>query len=165
MAALRFPVDGKELTSSDALNLLTDRDAETRRKAGLALTEVLGKNVRLFALVTNTLAKDKEIEDRWRGFPRPVSSRNLANFVEDEVVEALVSAVRAAYPKLSHRYYRLKARWMGKERLDWWDRNAPLPEDEDKHIPWGEAQDIVLTAYNAFSAELGTVGRRFFERP
>jgi oligoendopeptidase F len=165
MASLRFPVDGKELTSSDALNLLTDRDAETRRKAGMALSEVLGKNTRLFALLTNTLAKDKEIEDRWRGFPRPVSSRNLANFVEDDVVEALVSAVRAAYPKLSHRYYRLKARWMGKERLDWWDRNAPLPEDEDKHIPWPEAQSIVLQAYNAFSPELSAVGRRFFERP
>jgi oligoendopeptidase F len=165
MTALRFPVDGKELTSSDALNLLTDREAETRRKAGLALSEVLGKNTRLFALVTNTLAKDKEIEDRWRDFPRPVSSRNLANFVEDEVVEALVQAVRAAYPRLSHRYYALKAKWMGKERLDWWDRNAPLPEDEDKHIPWTEAQKLVLTAYDAFSPELGRVGRRFFERP
>ena len=135
IAALRFPVDGKELTSSDALNLLTDRDAKTRRKAALALSEVLARNIRLFALVTNTLAKDKEIEDRWRGFPRPVSARNLANFVEDKVVEALVGAVRAAYPRLSHRYYALKAKWMGKERLDWWDRNAPLPQDEDNHGP------------------------------
>src|SRR5206468_7052598 len=117
MAALRFPVDGKELTSSEVLNLLTDRDGETRRKAGLALTDVLGRNTRLFALITNTLAKDKEIEDRWRGFKRPVSPRNLANFVEDEVVDALVAAVRAAYPRLSHRYYRLKAKWVGKERL------------------------------------------------
>ena len=165
IAALRFPVDGKELTSSDALNLLTDRDAETRRKAALALSEVLARNIRLFALVTNTLAKDKEIEDRWRGFPRPVSARNLANFVEDEVVEALVGAVRGAYPRLSHRYYALKAKWMGKERLDWWDRNAPLPEDEDKHIPWPEAKGIVLKAYAAFSPELGAVGQRFFERP
>jgi oligoendopeptidase F len=165
IAALRFPVDGKELTSSDALNLLTDRDAETRRKAALALSEVLARNIRLFALVTNTLAKDKEIEDRWRGFPRPVSARNLANFVEDEVVEALVGAVRAAYPRLSHRYYALKAKWMGKERLDWWDRNAPLPQDEDKRIPWPEAKGIVLKAYAAFSPELGAVGQRFFERP
>jgi oligoendopeptidase F len=131
----------------------------------MALSEVLGRNVRLFALLTNTLAKDKEIEDRWRRFPRPVSARNLANFVEDDVVEALVAAVRVAYPKLSHRYYALKAKWMGKERLDWWDRNAPLPEDEDKHIAWNDAQEIVLTAYDAFSAELGAVGRRFFDRP
>ncbi len=165
MATLRFPVGGKELTSSDALNLLTDRNGETRRKAGEALSQVLKGNIRLFALITNTLAKDKEIEDRWRRFPRPVSSRNLANFVEDEVVEALVSAVRAAYPRLSHRYYALKARWMGKERLDWWDRNAPLPEDEDRQIPWSQAQGIVLDAYRAFSPELGEVGRRFFDHP
>ncbi len=165
MAALRFPVDGKELTSSDALNLLTDPDGETRRKAGQALSAVLGANIRLFALLTNTLAKDKEIEDRWRAFPRPVSSRNLANFVEDEVVEALVAAVRAAYPRLSHRYYALKARWMSKDRLDWWDRNAPLPADEDKRISWNEAQGLVLEAYHAFSPELAAVGRRFFERP
>ena len=165
IASLRFSIDGKELTSSDTLNLLTDRDAETRRKAALALGEVLARNIRLFALVTNTLAKDKEIEDRWRGFSRPVSARNLANFVEDEVVKALVAAVRAAYPRLSHRYDGLKAKWMGKERLDWWDRNAPLPEDEDKHIAWPEAQGIVLRAYHAFSAELGAVGERFFERP
>lgn len=165
MAALRFPVDGKELTSSDALNLLTDRDGETRRKAGQAVAEVLAKNIRLFALTANTLAKDKEIEDRWRGFARPVSARNLANFVEDEVVEALVSAVRAAFPRLSHRYYRLKARWMGKDRLDWWDRNAPLPEDQDREIAWDQAQAIVLDAYHAFSPELGTIGRRFFEQP
>ncbi len=165
MAALRFPVEGKELTSSDALNLLTDRDAEIRRKAGQALAEVLAKNIRLFALITNTLAKDKEIEDRWRGFARPVSARNLANFVEDEVVEALVSAVRAAFPRLSHRYYRLKAKWMGKDELDWWDRNAPLPEDQDREIAWDQAQSIVLDAYHAFSPELGAIGRRFFERP
>jgi oligoendopeptidase F len=165
MAALRFSIDGKELTSSEVLNLLTDRDAETRRKAALALVEVLGKNTRLFALITNTLAKDKEIEDRWRGFKRPVSSRNLANFVEDDVVDALVSAVRAAYPRLSHRYYRLKAKWMGKDRLDWWDRNAPLPDEQDRTIPWGEAQRIVLDAYNAFSPKLGKIARPFFERP
>ena len=165
MAALRFSIDGKELTSSEVLNLLTDRYAETRRRAALALVEVLGKNTRLFALITNTLAKDKEIEDRWRGFKRPVSSRNLANFVEDDVVDALVSAVRAAYPRLSHRYYRLKAKWMGKDRLDWWDRNAPLPDEQDRTIPWGEAQRIVLDAYNAFSPKLGKIARPFFERP
>ncbi|HXV25700.1 MAG TPA: M3 family oligoendopeptidase [Alphaproteobacteria bacterium] len=165
MTALRFPVDGKELTSSEVVNLLTDRDAETRRKAGGALSAVLSANIRLFALVTNTLAKDKEIEDRWRAFPWPVSSRNLANFVEDEVVEALVAAVRAAYPRLSHRYYKLKARWMDKDHLDWWDRNAPLPADEDKRISWSEARSLVLEAYHAFSPELAAVGRRFFERP
>ncbi|GIK98758.1 MAG: oligoendopeptidase F [Alphaproteobacteria bacterium] len=163
MAALRFPVDGRELTSSDVLNLLSDRDPEMRRKAGQALAAVLKREGRAFALVTNTLAKDKEIEDRWRRYARPVSSRNLANRVEDEVVDALVAAVKAAYPRLSHRYYAIKARWFGVERLDWWDRNAPLPRDEDRTIPWSDARRLVLEAYHAFSPELGALGRRFFE--
>ncbi len=163
MAALRFPVDGKELTSSEVLNLLSDRDPETRRKAGKSLAAVLKRESRAFALITNTLAKDKEIEDRWRSFPRPVSSRNLANRVEDEVVDALVAAVKQAYPQLSHRYYRIKARWFGVERLNWWDRNAPLPSDEDKVIPWPDAQRLVLDAYSAFSPDLGALGRRFFD--
>src|SRR5215469_5607547 len=110
IADLRFPIRGHELTEPEALDLLADRDPETRREAGLTIGEVLEKNVRTFALITNTLAKDKEIEDRWRNFPRPISSRNLANFVEDEVVDALITAVREAYPKLAHRYYKLKAR-------------------------------------------------------
>jgi oligoendopeptidase F len=164
MASLRFPFDGKDLTSSDILNLLSDRSADTRRKAGKSLVSVLKREGRAFALITNTLAKDKEIEDRWRRFPRPVSSRNLANRVEDEVVDALVSAVKAAYPQLSHRYYAIKARWFGVERLDWWDRNAPLPSDEDRTIPWGDAQRLVLDAYSAFSPDLGALGRRFFDK-
>ncbi len=164
MAGLRFPVDGKELTSAEALHLLSDADPGKRQRAAQALGEVFGRNVRLFALVTNTLAKDKEIEDRWRGFARPISSRNLANFVEDEVVDALIAAVRNAYPALSHRYYRLKARWFGVERLPYWDRNAPLPEEEDRLIPWPEAERIVLDAYGAFSPELAAIGRRFFEQ-
>jgi oligoendopeptidase F len=164
VAGLRFTVDGRELTSAEALHLLADADPEKRRAAAQALGEVFGKNVRLFALVTNTLAKDKEIEDRWRGFKRPISSRNLANFVEDEVVDALISAVRRAFPALSHRYYRLKAKWFGRNQLPYWDRNAPLPEQEDRVIPWSEAERIVLNAYRAFSPELASVGRRFFER-
>jgi oligoendopeptidase F len=163
IAGLRFPVDGKELTSAEALHLLSDADPGRRKRAAKALGEVFGKNVRLFALVTNTLAKDKEIEDRWRGFARPISSRNLGNFVEDEVVDALVTAVRQSYPRLSHRYYRLKARWFGVEELPYWDRNAPLPEEEDRVIAWPEAQRIVLDAYAAFSPDMAAVGRRFFD--
>jgi oligoendopeptidase F len=164
MAGLRFPIDGRELASAEALHLLADADPAKRKQAAKALGDVLGKNVRLFALVTNTLAKDKEIEDRWRRFPRPISSRNLGNFVEDEVVDALIAAVREAFPTLSHRYYRLKARWFGVAQLPYWDRNAPLPEAEEKIIPWPKAEDIVLKAYAAFSPELAAVGRRFFER-
>ena len=163
MAGLRFPVDGKELTSNEVLNLLSDRDGETRRKAAKSLTAVLKRESRAFALITNTLAKDKEIEDRWRHYARPVSSRNLANQVEDPVVEALVGAVKQAYPRLSHRYYKIKARWFGVDRLDWWDRNAPLPSDQDRVIAWPAAQKLVLDAYSAFSPDLGALGRKFFD--
>ena len=162
MAGLRFAVDGTELTSAEALHLLSEADPGKRRRAAKALGEVFAKNARLFALITNTLAKDKEIEDRWRHFPRPISSRNLGNFVEDEVVDALISAVRASFPALSHRYYRLKARWFGVATLPYWDRNAPLPEQDDALVPWPEAERIVLGAYAAFSPELADIGRRFF---
>jgi oligoendopeptidase F len=164
MAALRFPLDGQALTSAEILNKLTDRDGAVREAAAGSLGTVLGENLRVFALITNTLAKDKEIEDSWRRFERPVSSRNLGNFVEDEVVEALVGAVRAAYPRLSHRYYALKAKWFGVDKLPYWDRNAPLPEDEDRVIAWDDARQTVLDAYGAFSPDLAEVGRRFFER-
>ena len=165
LADLRFPFRGQELTEAEALDLLSDRDPEVRRDAANNIGEVLGKNARTFALITNTLAKDKEIEDRWRRFARPISSRNLSNFVEDDVVDALISAVRDSYPRLSHRYYRLKARWFGVEALPFWDRNAPLPEDGDRLIPWHEAEETVLSAYNAFSPELAAVGGRFFAAP
>jgi oligoendopeptidase F len=165
IADLRFPIRGQELTEAEAFDLLSDRDTEVRRDAAAVIGEVLGKNARTFALITNTLAKDKEIDDRWRGFKRPISSRNLGNFVEDEVVDALIAAVRASYPRLAHRYYRLKARWFGVDELPFWDRNAPLPEDDDRLIAWPEAEATVLAAYNAFSPEMAAVGQRFFTAP
>ena len=163
MAALRFPLDGEELTSAEVLHRLSNPDARVREAAARSIGRVLGANLRVFTLITNTLAKDKEIEDGWRGFARPVSSRNLANFVEDDVVDALVTAVRDAYPRLSHRYYALKARWFGQEQLAFWDRNAPLPEAAKRVIPWDEARETVLSAYAGFSPEMAEVGRRFFE--
>jgi oligoendopeptidase F len=162
IADLRFPFRGKDLTEPEAFDLLSDRDPEVRREAALIIGEVLAKNIRTFALITNTLAKDKEIEDRWRRFPRPISSRNLANFVEDEVVDALIAAVRESYPRLSHRYYQLKARWFGLAELPFWDRNAPLPEQEERTISWSEARETVLAAYGAFSPEMAAIGGRFF---
>ena len=162
IAALRFPIEGKALTSAEALHLLSDPDGARRRSAAKSIGAVFGENIRLFAHITNTLAKDKEIEDRWRDFARPWSSRNLANFVEDEVVDALTGAVKAAYPRLSHRYYRLKARWFGAESLPYWDRNAPLPDSDDRTIPWAEAERVVLAAYRAFSSDLADIGGRFF---
>ncbi|MEO1190860.1 MAG: M3 family oligoendopeptidase [Pseudomonadota bacterium] len=163
MASLRFPFAGKEMTSTEILDRLTDRDAKVREGAAKSFATVLGKNTRTFALITNTLAKDKEIEDSWRGFTSPVASRNLANLVEDEVVEALVQAVVQAYPKLSHRYYAMKAKWLGYERLPYWERNAPLPDDDDRLIPWEEAQATVLDAYGHFSPDMAAVGKRFFD--
>ena len=162
IADLRFTIGGKELTEAEAFDLLSDRDPEIRREAALVIGDVLGKHARTFALITNTLAKDKEIEDRWRRFARPISSRNLSNFVEDDVVDALIAAVRDSYPRLAHRYYKLKAGWFGVEALPFWDRNAPLPEDEARLIPWPEAEETVLSAYGAFSPELAAVGGRFF---
>ncbi len=163
MARLRFPVRGEALTSAEALDLLSDKDSATRKEAAQALGSVLGENVRTFALITNTLAKDKEIEDGWRGFARPISARNLGNRVEDAVVDALIAAVEDSYARLAHRYYRLKARWMGTDALDYWDRNAPLPEDDDRSIGWDEAVSTVLDAYRAFSPALADIGGRFFE--
>ena len=162
-AALRFPFDGKELTSAEVLHLFSDKDEGVRMRAAQSLENVLSQNLRLFAHITNTLAKDKEIEDKWRDYPRPVSHRNLANFVEDEVVDALSAAVQRAYPHLSHRYYALKAKWLGKDRLATWDRNAPLPEDDDRRIPWDECVGSVLDAYGKFSPEMAALGQRFFD--
>jgi oligoendopeptidase F len=165
MAGLRFPYEGRELIEAEVLHLLSNKDRETRRKAAQSLGCVLGDNIRTFSLITNTLAKDKEIEDRWRKYPSPVSYRNLSNQVEDEVVEALVRAVTGAYPRLSHRYYALKARWLGLEKLEYWDRNAPLPEDIDRVVPWEEAKETVLSAYGAFSGEMAEAAGLFFARP
>src|SRR5712691_9252306 len=145
IAGLRFKVGTESLAIEPTLTLLQDPSATTRKAAANALAKTFKANVRLFALVTNTLAKDKEISDRWRGFADVADSRHLGNRVEREVVEALVEAVRAAYPRLSHRYYALKAGWFGKKRLAHWDRNAPLPEVPTRTIGWNEAQTTVLT--------------------
>jgi oligoendopeptidase F len=165
VAAMRIPVGGDSLTVSAALNKLSDPDRNVREAVARAVGETFGANIRLFSLITNTLAKDKEIIDIWRHYPRPGSYRNRANMVEDEVVDALVAAVTADFPRLSHRYYTMKAKWLGLPKLQHWDRNAPLPEDDDRTIPWGDATERVLTAYHAFSPELANIGRRFFERP
>ncbi|MBT4006467.1 MAG: M3 family oligoendopeptidase [Rhodospirillales bacterium] len=163
-ASLRFPIGNKKLTEAEALDLLSSPKAPVRKRAAQVVGKVMGENARTFALITNTLAKDKEVEDRWRGFKEPQSSRNLSNYVEDKVVDALVNSVKKAYPKLSHRYYRMKAGWMGKKRLDYWDRNAPLPKSADKTIPWTRARDMVLSAYGDFSPEMASVAKGFFDK-
>ncbi|WP_324762321.1 M3 family oligoendopeptidase [Sinorhizobium meliloti] len=163
IASLTFSVDGKEQPLEVTLNLLQDPSVEVRKKAALALAETFKANIRTFTLVTNTLAKDKEISDRWRGFEDIADSRHLANRVEREVVDALAASVKAAYPRLSHRYYAMKAKWLGMEQMDFWDRNAPLPETPNALIPWTEARDTVLSAYHAFAPEMAAIARRFFD--
>jgi oligoendopeptidase F len=163
MTGLRFHVGKEELTLEPALNKLQDPDASVRKAWAMALSETFRSNIRLFTLITNTLAKDKEISDRWRKFTGISDARHLANRVEPEVVEALVSAVREAYPRLSHRYYALKAKWFGQSQLEFWDRNAPLPKVEQDIHSWSEARDIVLDAYGRFAPEMAEVARRFFD--
>ena len=155
MADLRFDIDGEQLALEPALNRLQDADPETRRQAAEALAATFKKNIRVFTLITNTLSKDKEISDRWRGFEDIADSRHLANRVERSVVDALASAVREAYPRLSHRYYAMKAKWLGMETLNHWDRNAPLPETPQATIGWDEARDTVLSAYQPLLAGNG----------
>jgi oligoendopeptidase F len=162
IAGLRFKVRGKELAIEPTLNLLQDRDGARRKAAAEALAKSFKANERTFALITNTLAKDKEISDRWRGFQDVADSRHLNNRVEREVVDALVTSVRAAYPKLSHRYYRLKAGWFKKKKLPYWDRNAPLPFAATGTIAWPEARNMVLTAYRGFSPDMAAIAERFF---
>ena len=165
VAAMRIPVRGETLTVSAALNKLSDHDRSLRQEAGVAIGEAFGRNAKLFSLITNTLAKDKEIVDGWRKYPSPSSYRNRSNMVEDEVVDALVTAVSGDYGRLSHRYYALKAKWLGLDKLEYWDRNAPLPEDADSAVTWPDARDRVLSAYGSFSPELAAIGRSFFDKP
>ena len=164
IANLRFKVGGKSLAIEPTLNLLQDRSGVKRKTAAQALAKTFGQNLQQFALITNTLAKDKEISDRWRGFADIADARHLDNQVEPEVVDALVAAVRAAYPLLSHRYYALKAKWFGKKKLPHWDRNAPLPQVATRNVSWGEARNTVLTAYGAFSPKMAAIAERFFDQ-
>ncbi len=164
MAALRFEVDGETLTLEPTLNLMQSPDEAKRRKGAEALAKTFGENVKLFTLITNTLAKDKDISDRWRGFKDIADARHLSNRVEPEVVAALVESVRRNYANISHRYYRMKAKWLGKDKLMHWDRNAPLPAEDTREVPWTEAQDMVLSAYGQFAPEMASIAQTFFDK-
>lgn len=163
-AALTFDVDGEELGLEATLNLLTDHDRARREAGAKALAEVFGDNVKLFSRIHNTLAKEKAIEDKWRKMPTPQTARHLSNHVEPEVVQALRDAVVAAYPRLSHRYYRLKAKWLGLDKLQVWDRNAPLPQESPRLVGWDEARQTVLEAYAGFDPKLAELAQPFFEK-
>ncbi len=161
---LRFDIDGEALPLERAFNQLQDADQETRAKAFKSIATVFDENIRTFALITNTLAKDKEISDRWRGFEDVADSRHLDNRVEREVVDALVAAVRESYPRISHRYYAMKAKWLGMDKLQAWDRNAPLLETPDTLVGWHDAKNTVLSAYHGFLPEMADIARKFFDK-
>lgn len=165
MASLRVSLDGEDLTLGTALDRMSSPDRNVRARAAKAVGETLTERLRLFSLVTNTLAKDKAITDTLRHYPRPTSARNCANMVEDAVVDALVQAVTTSYPRLSHRYYALKAKWLGVEKLQYWDRNAPLTTQAEPLVPWKDATAQVLGAYEGFDPRMGEIGRRFFDNP
>ncbi len=160
---LEFTINGKKISSAEVFDLMSDKDPKKRKAAAKEVARVFEMNAPLFALVTNTLAKAKQIEDEKRGFARPISSRNLANQVEDEVVDALIATVKKNYKDLSHRYYKWKAKQFGVKALDCWDRNAPLPAAGDKNFPWKDGVKLVSEAYKAFSPELAKVGQKFFD--
>ena len=163
VAGMRIPFAGEHITVNSVLNKLSDPDRMIRKTPARDIGQAFEDRIKLFYLITNTLAKDKEVVDTWRQLPRPGSDRNLSNVVEDDVVDALVSAVVSDFPRLSHRYYALKARWLGLDKLQHWDRNAPLPGDNDKCFTWPEAESTVLDAYRRFDPDLAIVGKRFFD--
>ncbi|KZY30850.1 oligoendopeptidase F [Roseovarius sp. HI0049] len=164
IAGLTFTVDGEELGIEGTLNLLTEQDRSKREAAARELARVFGENIRTFARVHNTTAKEKEVIDRWRQMPTAQTGRHLANHVEPEVVEALRDAVVAAYPKLSHRYYELKRKWLGLDTMQVWDRNAPLPMEEKKTVDWPTARGMVMDAYSAFDPRMGEIAEPFFDK-
>ena len=162
MASLRFPFRGEALSESEILNLLSDEDETKRKDAGLSLSKILDEHKLLFTIIYNTLAKDKQVDDKWGNFERPVSERNLSNDIDDDVVDNLVAAVGKRNKDLTHRYYKMKAKWLGKDKLNWWDRNAPLATNQKKYT-WEEARDIVLNAFESFDPRMKDIAQMFFD--
>ena len=164
LAGLKFIKDDKEYGANEIFHFLSSHDPETRKSSAKSIAKALGENIKTFAFITNTLAKDKSINDNIRNFEHPVKSRNVANLIEDDVVNSLSDTVQANYADISHKYYKYKAGLFGKEYLDYWDRNSPLPKEIDRKIPWAEAKDIVLTAYHNFSPQVADIAKLFFDK-
>ncbi|PYG27757.1 M3 family oligoendopeptidase [Pelagimonas varians] len=164
IAGLTFDIEGEDLNIEATLNFLTDQDRSKRENAARELARVFADNVKTFARVHNTQAKEKEIVDRWRGMPSAQAGRHLANDVEPEVVEALRNAVVAAYPRLSHRYYELKRKWLGLDVMQVWDRNAPLPMESETIVGWEDARKTVMDAYTGFDPRMGELAEPFFTK-
>jgi oligoendopeptidase F len=162
VTGLEFSYDNKKLTSAEIFDLLSSHDSAIRKTAALAIGKTLGNNIKLFSFITNILAKDKAIDDEIRNYPHPVKSRNVSNLIEDEVVDSLINTVKRNYSQLSHHYYQIKAKLFGLKELDYWDRNAPLPNQAKDQISWQKAQDIVLNSYHRFCPEMSEIAKKFF---
>ena len=165
LAKLTAQVDGETLTLPETLNRLSDPDAARRKAAGEALAKALEDRSSVLALCLNTLAFDKQVEDRWRKYATPEASRHIANEVDADAVDALVEAVVEAYPQVSHRYYRLKAKAMGMEALNSWDRNAPLETSAPRTYGWDEARSMVLESFAALAPRFADTAQSFFAQP
>lgn len=162
-ASLKYDFRGQKLSNAEIFDKLSNRDPKIRKDAAVVISKTLSENIRTFTLVTNVLAKDKAVEQKWRGYKAPISSRNLSNLVEDKVVDALLDTVKRNYPRLSHRYYKWKAKTLNMKKMEFWDRGAPLPDAHDEYIPYKKAQEIVLNAYAEFSPQIAGIGKRFFD--
>lgn len=161
---LEFNYRGKILSNQEIFDLLSDVDEKVRKDASKAIGKTFEKNAKIFAFITNILAKNKDIDDNWRGFKNPISSRNLSNFIEDEIVEGLIKKVKENYQEISHKYYQKKAKILGKKKLNYWDRNAPLVDKKEKLISWQDAKNLVLSAYQEFDEDLAEIGKMFFDK-
>lgn len=163
MDNMEFKYKGKKYNKTEILTLMNSNNDKVREETSKIFGETLGKSAKIFALITNTLAKDKEISDKWRNFKTPISSRNLSNLIEDDVVETLRETVKNNYKNTAHRYYKWKAKELGKEKLDYYDRNSPLPYSDDKTYTYEEAKELVLSAYSDFSPTMAEIGKKFFD--
>ena len=160
---LEYTVDGKKYNDAEISKLLLDKDEKLRRKAGKEMNRVLFENSHLFTFIYNMVMKDKAIEDDKRGFKTPVSARNMSEDVSDKSVEVLTATVKKHYKDIAHRFYKLKAKWLGMKKINYWDRNAPLPFSADVNYTWDEAVKIVLDAYKEFSPKLYNIAKDFFD--
>ncbi|MET1003456.1 MAG: M3 family oligoendopeptidase [Acidimicrobiia bacterium] len=161
VSAISVTLDGTELPLEAGLARLHAPDRAVRQEAAEAITAALEPNLRTRAFVLNTLLADKATDDRLRHYDSWIASRNLSNEATDDSVQALVEAVQSRY-EIPQRWYKLKARLLGIDRLADYDRMASVA-DTDSEIGWNEATDIVLDAYASFSPELADTARLFFD--
>jgi oligoendopeptidase F len=165
LARMQVRAGRNRMTLPEALNALSDADPARRRRVAGGLSTALGEAAPTLGLVLNTLAFEKQVEDRWRRYPDPAAPRHLANEVDPEAVQALETAVSAGYERVSHRYYRLKAKLMGRTALDHWDRNAPLDTGAPRLWSWAEAREVVETSFRDLAPKFADSARDLFEQP